>query len=220
MQQEPLSILLADDHEIVCLGLRMLLDAEGAFKICGQTDTAGKAVDLATKLQPDLIVVDLMMGGRDGIELIRELRQVAPSARIIVYSALSEIRYARRALRVGAIGYVMKSAGLLKLQEALALAAIGQPYASEAVHKILLDDCVGRKPDGSDARLNQLSNKELHVFQLLGSGLKTVEIAVRMGVSIKTVSTYRERIKNKMNLHNARELERSAEEHFQTISAN
>lgn len=208
------SLLLVDDHPIVCLGVETLLKGAADFQWLGAVSNAVEALAEAKRLEPDLIVLDLMLAGRDGLELIGELSRAAPQTRIVICSAMEEKIYARRCFEAGAFGYVPKEAGFMALLAAIRSVAAGEPYASDGIKQAIFKQAVGRKSAGPPPGLEGLSNQELCVFRLLGSGLGSAEIAAKLGVSVKTVSTYRERIKNKLNLQNARELERGAEAFF------
>ena len=213
MPKAPSRVLLVDDHPIVGLGVETLLDGCDRFELLGKAEDHHAARRLSTQWQPDLIILDLLLGGRDGLELISELLENAGAASIIIYSSLPEGTHARRAFRAGARGYVMKEAGLHALLEALETVACGEPYASAAVKQSLLEECIGKKSPGN-SRVESLSNQELHIFRLIGSGLGSLEIAAQLSISPKTVSSHRERIKNKLGLPSGRELVRRAEDFF------
>jgi len=208
------SLLLVDDHPIVCLGVEALLKGAPDIEWLGACSNASDTLARAGDLQPEVIVLDLMLGGRDGLELIGSLLKAAPATRIVIFSALDERTHARRAFSAGAHGYVVKEAGFVALLKAIRSVAAGEPYASDRVKQGLLEEAIGRKPDASTGAVDRLSNQELYVFRLLGSGLGSAEIAAKLGISQKTVSTHRERIKNKLGIHTARELERKAEQFF------
>lgn len=202
-----------DDHPIVRFGVQMLLSDASEFKLLGAAASATEALKAAETLQPDLIVLDLVLGGRSGLELVPDLlKETGGKARIVIYSTLDEKIYARRALRAGAWGYVMKEHGLQVLMEAFRSVMRGESYASPGVKQELLNASIGGRTTRGQTGVASLSNQELHVFLLLGSGLSSTLIAEKLGVSPKTVGTHRERIKNKLGYHSARELERGAEE--------
>jgi len=217
MGVKSLSVLLVDDHPIIHLGLRMLLRDTKKFTLCGNAPDVATAKSLAAKLKPDIIVLDMVLGGRDGVELIRDLVETVAGTRIVVYSLLDEMREARRAFRAGAMGYVMKSAGMDSLRNALDAVARGESYASSGVQHALLDDLIGKKKAAAPGSpLDFLSDREFHVFRLLGAGLTSAEIAAELSLSRKTVSTYRERLKNKLFIDTGRELEQHARDYFRT----
>ncbi len=208
------NLIHVDDHPIVNFGVKALLEETESIRLIASAATAADAITLARQHQPDLIVLDLVLGGRSGLELIPELLSVAENAGIIVYSALDERLYAQRAFAAGARGYVMKEAGLLALLEAIRTVAQGVPYASDAIKRALLEKSIKGKATSSPRGIEALSNQELYIFRLIGSGLSSSAIAEQLGISPKTVSSHRERIKNKLGLQTSRELERIAEEAY------
>lgn len=212
----PLSILVVDDHPVVGAGLRLLFEGGGRYTVVGEAANAVVACRLVQELKPDLVVLDLVLGGRDGLELIEDLLEREPRLRILVYSSQDELQYARRALRAGARGYVSKATGLEKVEEALDVLVAGEIAVSEAVQRALVRDYADAARGLRPAPLDQLSDRELQVFRLLGTGLGSAAIAEELRLSLKTVSTYRERLKDKLSLQTARELERSAEQFVRT----
>jgi DNA-binding NarL/FixJ family response regulator len=210
------SVLVVDDHPVVAAGLRLLLEGDAEFRLVGEAGDVTTARRCARELRPDMIVLDLVLGGRDGLELIEELRAEHPAARVLVYSSQDEMLYARRALRAGARGYVSKATGLEMVRSALATLAAGEVHVSEAVQRSLVREYADGSRAAREAPLDLLSDRELQVFRLLGAGLGSAQVAAELNVSLKTVSTYRERLKNKLGLDNARELERSAENFVKT----
>jgi len=190
------------------------LEGSKHLELIASVATAAEAIALAQQHQPDMIILDLVLGGRNGLELLTELRSIAPSTHVIVYSALDEKLYAQRAFAAGAEGYVMKEAGLLALEEALRTVVQGVPYASEAIKRSLLEEAIKGRLPAAPRGVESLSNQELHIFRLIGSGISSSAIAAQLGISPKTVSTHRERIKNKLGFQTSRELERAAEDFF------
>lgn len=204
----PARVLIVDDHAIVRFGLSQILGEDPRFVVCGEAGGAVEARRLIGQRQPDLAIVDLMLGGRDDLGLLRELHDRCPTARILVYSAQPELVYAPRAFQAGARGYLMKDAGVEAVPEALAALLRGERYASAAVqHAMFQNAAAGRSTGGP---LAELSDRELQVLRLLGTGVDTAGIAAELSLSIKTVGTYRERLKAKIGAGNALELERRA----------
>ncbi|WP_162875528.1 response regulator [Sphingomonas crusticola] len=203
-------VLIVDDHPIVLYGLRFLFDHHARFTICGEASDAETARHLAQQLQPNYIVLDLVLGGRDGIDLVKDLMAAAPAARILIYSSQNEWRFARRALQAGAKGYVAKSEGLVVVEHAISVLASGETFLSEGVQRRLIEDFLGVDEDQESAGFDLLSNRELQVLRMIGEGLSTGEIGRALQLSVKTIGTYRERIKEKLALTSARTLEELA----------
>ncbi len=205
------NVLLVDDHPVVRIGVRMALEDSGRYAICGECGDVATTHRLVEELLPTLIILDLMIGGRDGPELIEDLLAIHSEALILVFTSMSEATYAKRTLRAGAHGYVTKSQGLPAVVDALDKISLGEYAYSTAVQQSLFAaTATGRETSGA---LAELSNREMQIFRLLGTGLGTAEIAAELKLGLKTIGTYRERLKNKLNLQSARELEQLAEDH-------
>lgn len=206
-------VLLIDDHPVVRAGVKLLLEGDAEFSVCGEAADVLSAQQQVAHGQPEFVVLDLVLGGRDGTELIEDLLAIEPAIRVLVYSSQPEQPWARRALRAGARGYVSKTAGLDDVRCGLARIAAGELFVSPAVQRSLVEDYArsgGRSP------LEALSDRELQVFRLLGTGLGSAAVAEELRLGMRTIGTYRERLKNKLNLASARELERCAEEFVRT----
>jgi DNA-binding NarL/FixJ family response regulator len=203
-----LTVLIVDDHPIVLAGLRMLLEVDQRFTICAEARNVAEACAAAVEWQPDLVIADLALTGRDdGLELVRELGRIAPDARTLVYSSSDERDYARLALAAGARGYVSKVQGLPYVAEALQTIADGGIEVSSVVREQMDGEAAGSPiPDG----LAALSSRERQVLDMIGSGASLAAIAQQLRVSVKTVGTYRDRIKTKLGMDNARMLDRFA----------
>lgn len=208
-----LQVLIIDDHPVVRFGVGQVLRQDKRFVLCGEAGDSREAMKLVREKRPDLVILDLVLGGRDDLELLREIHALRKSSRILVYSAQPEMIYASRAFAAGAAGYMMKDEGIEKVPEALAVLAGGECYASPAVQRALFQKTAG----GETGRLREeLSDRELQVLRLLGAGRSTVEMAAELSLSIKTIGTYRERLKNKLGAEDARQLERRAVEFVRT----
>lgn len=213
---EPARVLIVDDHAIVRFGLVQILADDPRFTVCGEAASALEARRQIERSRPDLAIVDLMLGGRDDLGLLRELHDLCPAVRIVVYSAQPELIYAPRAFQAGACSYLMKDAGVEAVPEALAALLRGERWASGAVQRAMFQDAAGGRPPAG--ALAALSDRELQVLRLLGSGLGTAEIAAQLSLSMKTVGTYRERLKTKLGADNALQLERRAADFIRTGS--
>lgn len=202
-------VLLVDDHPVALAGLRLLLEKHATFSVCGEAADARTARRLVEELSPDFIVLDLRLGGRDGLELVEDLHATQPAAQILVFSSLDEARYAPRVLRAGARGFVGKERDLEEVRAGLERLTRGEYAFSAAVQRAVFDAAAG----GAKADpLDELSDRELQILRLLGEGRRTAEIADDLRLGVKTVGTYRERLKEKLKLRSARELEERARE--------
>jgi DNA-binding NarL/FixJ family response regulator len=203
-------VFVIDDHPIVRQGFAQLLSAEPDLELCGQAaDARGALVGLAAAA-PGVVIVDVSLGEASGIDLIRDIKQLVPRAAILVVSMHDEQLYAERALRAGAAGYVMKHEAVGAIVRAIRTVAAGGIFVSEEVSARLLRMLAAGGVPGDDSPLGALSNRELHVLELIGRGLGTREIAELLHISIKTVESYRARLKEKMNLRSGIELTRFA----------
>jgi two-component system response regulator NreC len=207
-------ILIVDDHPIVLFGLRVAFEQHGRYVICGEAGDPEHARALTGQSQPDFIVLDLVLGGRDGIELVRDLAAIAPAARILVYSSQSEWRFARRVLQVGARGFVAKSDGLETVTAAIDVLARGDVFVGEWLRHRLLEDFIEAAPCDLREAINALSERERQVLYMIGEGRAVGEIAAVLDVSVKTVGTYRDRIKAKLGIANSRDLTIVAHDHL------
>ena len=210
----PHQVLIVDDHPVVCAGLRLLLEGDPQFAVCGEAGDIATAQQLVTTLHPAFAVVDLVLGGRDGTEFIEDLLVLEPTLRVLVYSSQPEQPWARRSLRAGARGYVAKSSGLEEVRRSLQSIAQGEIHLSPAAQRSLISDYAAGRAGRSP--LDLLSSRELQVFRLLGTGLGSAGIAEELALSVRTVGTYRERLKSKLGAQTGRELERRAEEFVRT----
>jgi len=203
-------VFLVDDHPIVRHGIAQLLSAEPDLEVCGQADDAGAALAAAPAASPGVITVDVSLGETSGIDLIGELKQRMPRAAVLVVSMHDERLYAERSLRAGASGYVMKHEATDVIVRAIRTVAAGSIFVSEAISLRLLQRVVARTKPRESSLLDGLSNRELHVLELIGRGLGTRAIAEQLHLSVKTVESYRARLKDKMNLRSGIELMRFA----------
>ncbi|CAA2105807.1 Putative transcriptional regulator [Methylobacterium bullatum] len=204
-------LLIVDDHPIVLAGLKLLLRGDGRFDVCGEARSAQAACIEAERLQPDVIITDLIMGDGDGLALIEDLRAMLPAARIVVYSSRDETVWGPHVIYAGAHGYVAKSEPLETVAVALDRVMAGAIHVSEPVQQLLMGDLARRRDRRTG--IGDLSGRELQVLRLIGSGATLQSLAKELGLSVKTVGTYRERLKIKLGLDSVRMLERHAADH-------
>ncbi len=195
-------ILIVDDHPIVRRGLHQLFDREANFCVCGEAESVAQALLAVPELEPDLVVTDLTLGGRGGLELTQQLATQYPDLPVLIVSMHDELLYAQRALAAGARGYVMKRSADGALIQAARQVLSGEIYVSDAVREQM-----HAEPDSDDlsdlSRLDVLTDRELEVFMLIGQGFAPRHIAERLSLSVSTVEVYRERIKEKLNLNSS-----------------
>ena len=202
-------VILVDDHPVVREGLSHLLEEQAGVDVIRQCKDSREALSVVEEQAVDLAVVDIRLGDEDGLDLVKTLRSRWPDLRIIVLSMHDEKLYARRALRAGANGYLMKAEDPDVLLRAIERVLAGKQFISESMQENLLREVsAGGAP--FESLVHTLADRELAVFELLGSGKRTSEIAASLNLSVKTVQTYRERIKAKLGLTSAAELVRRA----------
>ena len=203
-------VLLVDDHAVVRGGLSQLIQSEPDVAVCGEATSAEEAVELALKVKPDLAVVDITLGGVNGIELTKNLKAIQPKLHILVLSMHDESHYAERALRAGAKGYVMKREAGDQIVKAIRTVAAGEVYVSERIHKTILHQYLHGGSAKGSSPIARLSDRELEVLNLLGQGLSSKDIADKLHLSPKTVDSHRTHLKEKLELAGAPELIRFA----------
>ncbi len=199
-------ILIVDDHPLMRKGLALALNAEIDLTVCGQIANAEEALGALEELDPDLAIVDISLPGMSGLELIKHMQALRPEIRTLVVSRHDEALYAERAIRAGARGYVMKLEAGERIVKAVRRVLGGGIYVSEEINERLLLGLAAGRQELAQSPLEVLSDRELEVFEMTGRGLGTREIAERLHLSVKTVESYRARIKDKLSLKTAAEL--------------
>jgi DNA-binding NarL/FixJ family response regulator len=211
MAEQCSRILIVDDHPLVCAGLRSMVEAEADLTLCGEVGTVREAFDTACKARPDLAVIDLSLSDGSGIELIKRLKGQMPGLKMLVCSMYDEQLYAERAISAGAQGYVNKHEGLEEILRAIHQVLAGRVYLSEPMVERVVNGFAKTRDTGR-AGVDDLTDRELEVFSLIGQGLSTSKIAEQLHLSVKTVETHREKIKRKLQLPNGSQLVRFAVE--------
>ena len=205
----PARILIIDDHPVVRRGLVGLINEADDLTVCGEADSLSQGLALLRELKPALALVDLSLGDGHGLELIKQARAEGITTRLLVVSMMDESLYADRVLRAGAEGYLRKEEATENIVSAIRDVLVGKVYLSATATARVLNQVATK--DGIDKTpIETLSDRELEVFELLGSGLSSRDIAERLELSVKTVETYREKIKAKLSLKNGTELTRHA----------
>lgn len=204
------AIFILDDHPITCRGVAALIAQEPDLYVCGQADTAPKALEMIQKVRPELAIVDISLKSTSGLEFVKNARAIQPDLLVLMMSMFDEHIYAERALRAGARGYIMKHELSDKILQAIRAILGGNLYLSGAMKENLLNGLVSKKSDESEDAIDRLSDREMEVFELIGDGYTTRQIAERLGLSVKTIDTYREHLKLKLRIARGTELLRHA----------
>jgi DNA-binding NarL/FixJ family response regulator len=202
--------MLVDDHPLMRQGMKTLIEQHRRFEVCGEADNAPRALELVAKLQPDLAIVDISLQSTNGIELTKGLRGLCPAMQVLIISMHDENVYAERALRAGAMGYLMKHEAGDKIIAALEQILDGEVHLSDGVKGRMLHRFVQHRTDALISPMEKLSDREMEVFQLLGNGYGTREIANLLKLSVKTIDSYREHLKEKLGLPTGNDLVRHA----------
>ncbi|MEM1099505.1 MAG: response regulator transcription factor [Planctomycetota bacterium] len=206
----PARLVLIDDHPIVRKGLLATLAAEDDLDVIAEASSLSEGYERLRDEKPDLAIVDLSLGDGHGLELIKQIHAHDWGIKLLVCSMLDEALYADRVIRAGASGYLRKDQAADHVVEAVRKILAGDVYLSpSATTRVLGQMSPGNRP-GGETTINQLSDRELEVFEMIGDGLGSREIAGKLHLSIKTVETYREKIKAKLDLKNGNELTRHA----------
>jgi DNA-binding NarL/FixJ family response regulator len=203
-------IFLVDDHPLVREWLTHLIHQQPDLMVCGEAESAPQAFDAILKMRPDIAIVDISLKSGSGIELLKNIRAAAPEVAMIVLSMHDESLYAERALRAGARGYIMKRETAKRVIAAIRQVLQGKLYLSESMRVHFAEKFEGGDPPATSLPVQQLSDRELEVFQLLGQGYETRQIAASLNISMKTVQAFCARIKEKLSLASATELLREA----------
>lgn len=210
LSTERARILIVDDHPLVRSGLRVLIDDEPDLQVCGEAADADEAIRMLDAHKPDLLIVDLSLKESSGLDLIKRVHLRNPEVKILVSSMFDESLYAERVLNAGALGYVHKQEAMEKVIEAIRCVLYGRVYLSTAMSDRMLHRLTSKQQAANQSPVETLSDRELEVFELIGRGRSTSDIARQLHLSVKTVETHREKIKVKFNLKTGSELHQHA----------
>ena len=202
----PARILLVDDHELMRQGLTQLITMEGAYAVCGQAEDAGEAVRFLEANPVDLAIVDISLKDSSGIDLIREIRSRWPKLPVIVLSMFTQSSYVERAFQAGANAYVTKAEVSSTILDAIKQVLGGNPFVSKSLAPEMMSKLLSGRMSAGRYPVDRLSDRERQIFELIGQGLRTSEIAGKLDVSSKTVESHREHIKRKLNIDSAGDL--------------
>jgi DNA-binding NarL/FixJ family response regulator len=199
-------VFVVDDHPIVRQGLAQLINREADLAVCGEAGEASAALQAIAGARPDILIIDISLSGPDGLELLKNIRERFPHLPVLVLSMHDESIYAERAVRAGANGYIMKQEATEKVLLAMRRILHGDVYVSDRVSNKMLRQYIGRTEVASHSPIENLSDRELEVFRMIGGGYGTRQIAEELHLSVKTVESYQAHIKEKMAFRSAREL--------------
>ncbi|MFW6364062.1 MAG: response regulator [Spirochaeta sp.] len=203
------TILLIEDHPLFSRGLAQLIHSESNHTVIAEVQNSQNAIQIVQDRKPDLAIIDLNLGDEDGLNLIAQLRSVAPDLTMLVLSMHEERYFAERALHAGAKGYIMKAEVGAKVIDAINTVLAGKVWISEDEREHLMEHMIGggRLENSSQlASVQSLSNRQLQVFKLIGEGWGTIEIAAKLNISIKTVDTHKAHLKEKLHCSSSQEL--------------
>jgi DNA-binding NarL/FixJ family response regulator len=207
---EHVKFLIVDDHPIFRHGLSTLVESDPRYVVCGEAGTIAEALALAESESPDMVLLDISLGGESGLDLLKALRAARPEIRTLVISIHDEAVYAKRALRAHARGYLMKQEASSVLKEAIATIMEGKTFISAAFRDKLLEHAYQARKEEGDGEVALLSDRELEVLKCMGQGYGAIEIAGMLRISVKTVGVYQDHIKKKLSLDGASELRKYA----------
>jgi len=203
-------LLIVDDHPMMRQGLAQLINNEPDLTVTWEADNAAQALEAVSHNQPDLILADISLPDKNGLELIKDIHALYSGALILVVSMHDESLYAERVLRAGGRGYIMKQEGGKKLMEAIRQVLDGKIYVSDKISAKILEIFSGRRTETGGSPMGRLSDREFEVFSLIGEGKGTRDIAAKLHLSVKTVEVHRANIKAKLQLKTATDLVRAA----------
>lgn len=199
----PCRVLLVDDHPITCQGVAALINQQTDMQVCGQARNAPAGLEMVEKLDPHIAVVDVQLKGTSGIEFVKNALSMRPRLLVLMMSMHDELLYAPRAFRAGARGYIMKQEASEKILAAVRQIMDGQAYISPRLKEKLAERMLVSRNHEVEDPVEQLSDREMEVFELIGDGYTTRQIAERLNLSVKTIDSYREHLKIKLNIEDA-----------------
>lgn len=206
MTKEPISVLLADDHHIVREGIKMLLEAQSDISVIGEASDGLRAVELAIRLKPLILMADLMMPGLSGLEVTKQVIQHQSRTKVIILSMYSNEAYVMQALRNGASGYVVKESNVGDMVQAVREVANGRPYLSPSISRLAMDAYIEKAKSSALDPYDTLTDREKEVLHLIAEGFSSAKIAARLYISPRTAESHRANVMKKLGLQTPTEL--------------
>ncbi|MBL6763403.1 MAG: response regulator transcription factor [Verrucomicrobiae bacterium] len=214
-EEKKIRVFIADDHPFLRLGIKSMVDSTPDMICCGEAENVSGTMKGLEATKPDLLLLDLCLGDGDGLEMIKAVRALHEELPVLILSQLDETLYAERALRAGANGYIMKERATNDVLDGIRTLMEGDFFVSKRVAALAVRRMVETRREGEKTEVDALSDREIQVFRLLGTGKGTRDIAESLGLSYKTIETYRENIKHKLGLPDASALVHRATEWLQ-----
>ena len=203
-------VLIVDDHTVFRHGISAMINAEADLVVCGEAGSAPAALESMRRLEPDIVLVDISLPGTNGIELLKSMKAERPKMPMLVVSMHDESLYALRALRAGALGYVMKAEALDLVLTAIRKVLEGEAFLSPKFSERLVFKAIRSLDEGLGSPVDKLSDRELEVLNLMGRGFGAQDIANELHLSVKTIETHRAHIKEKLDFNDSKEMVRFA----------
>ncbi len=206
-----IKIMLVDDHPLVRQGISKIIDKVEDMEICAEAGTAGEAVTLIARNEPDIVIADISLEGEaNGIDLVKAIKERYGYIKVLVLSMFDETVYAERAIRAGARGYMTKKEAPSNVVNAIRIILKGELYLTGGITGKIIDKLLHTSSDASQTPVDLLTDREFEIFQLVGNGFGTGEIAKKLNLSVNTIESHRKKIKDKLGIKKGPELVKSA----------
>ncbi len=207
---ENLRVLIADDHQVMRRGIRAVVELQPGWSICAEACTGREAVEMAVRLNPEIVVMDVQMPELNGLEATRQIKKNSPETEVLMFTGLETEELVRQVFEAGARSYILKTDGKEHLEAALRSLAAHKPYFTTHIGEILFAKFLGSKKKGEDTGEGRLTEREREIIQLLAEGRSNKEVADKLGISVKTAETHRATIMKKLKFQSFSDLVRYA----------